>query len=561
MRTSLDNDGWIDDSGNFDPEKFYKKHPRLSWLILTSTDGSDRELGPFNILSYAQKSQYKNYIYRTHLDGIARMPIDHYDYAESYQKFYNHIRSESDPEIYVANSHPYFTRSALQILIEGPPRSLEHFSFVMMSALVYFKRQGADFINDPFYETGRLINSIPAAAQLKSFYIDLRARVQNPENTWEKDCVQLFTQQGLLNWVNAQIKVLDKKMKNPTANAKNEKPNGGGSPLDAMLKRKLDITDHSEAIAEEAQAKLGQLIGLQEVKSHIKGYVSQVLYERARRNVTGHEAERDFRNMIFMGPPGVGKTTVAKYLGEVLSAYGVLPEKQSIVIPASDLIGGFVGQTEMLVRQLVNEGRGGLIVIDEFDIMAKSSGSTFDTRAIDTLNGLVDKEREHGTVFVLTGYKKEVGELLDKNAGLSRRFPHRIAFDHYTDHELQDIFKSVCNRRGYEIAEDVLSDFGSVVSAALCALGDKFGNASTVETIVGLMEISRSRRFDDVLLSHIANGGSIPEYLLKEFTRLDADDIPQFDTQNGIFKLSESGLPFRQQSGQHDMDINSPALT
>jgi len=577
--TNLDDvsDG-SDDSGNFDPEKFHNKNyrDRNFWVLAAQTNGSDSELSVYNGLSAVNKVAYKIYLFTQRLEQIGVEPSDH-GYAHSYSSAYQTPPGEYD----YRNRENFITRKALQIIIEGPPRCKEHFSFVLMSALIHYQKQGVDFTENPFYETASLVSSIPDLAQLKSYYADLKSHIRNPEHVWEQECVSLFTESRLLNWVDAQMKALDhqingkpkaerkpepieEKAQSPqparaSQSAKNNQPDDLPS-LDVLMQRKLDIVDHSDATPEQAQEQLDSLIGLEDVKKHVHGYATRVLYDRVREKVTGLRPEQDFRNMIFYGPPGVGKTTVAKYLGAVLSAHGILPTKQSIVIPASDIIGAFVGQTEVLLRQLFNQGRGGLIAIDEFDILAKSNGSSFDMRAIDTLNGLVDKEKEHGTIFVLTGYKAEVNALLEKNPGLARRFPHRVMFEHYSSVELDEIFTAVCERRGYTIDEDIMVEFRRGIMDAQGRLGDKFGNASIVETIVGLMENSHSLRFDGEFLQSVLNGGEIDDALKRKFRSFDVHDVPSFDIAEGVFKLSGLGQPLTPGARTFDAAADAPKV-
>ncbi|KAF4954475.1 hypothetical protein FGADI_5254 [Fusarium gaditjirri] len=136
-------------------------------------------------------------------------------------------------------------------------------------------------------------------------------------------------------------------------------------------------------------------------------------------------------NFLFRGPPGTGKTTAARKMGQVYYDLGFLANTEVIEVSATELIGQYVGHTGPKVQQLLDKALGRVLFIDEAYRLA--SESSFAREAVDELVDCVTKPKYHGKlIIILAGYVQDINTLLGINPGMSSRFPESIDFDPLT---------------------------------------------------------------------------------------------------------------------------------
>ena len=191
---------------------------------------------------------------------------------------------------------------------------------------------------------------------------------------------------------------------------------------------------------EEAMQAIDQMIGLGNVKVFLRDLVNNIQWGAADR-VPG--------NYIFSGPPGTGKTTVARKIGEILGHMNILRRKVNNVVEvrAADLLNG----SKTLVKEVEN-ARGGILFIDEAHQLEQ--GGEQGHAIIRELVPIVeDPEIRADTCFICAGYPAPMRRFLEVDAGLARRFPvtNRIRFNDYTADELVQILKSMVQARGERI--------------------------------------------------------------------------------------------------------------
>ncbi|KAF5631693.1 NFX1-type zinc finger-containing protein [Fusarium sp. NRRL 52700] len=136
-------------------------------------------------------------------------------------------------------------------------------------------------------------------------------------------------------------------------------------------------------------------------------------------------------NFLFRGPPGTGKTTAARKMGQVYYDLGFLASTEVIEVSATELVGQYVGHTGPKVQQLVDKALGRVLFIDEAYRLA--SESSFAREAVDELVDCVTKPKYHGKlIIILAGYVQDINTLLGINPGMSSRFPESIDFEPLT---------------------------------------------------------------------------------------------------------------------------------
>lgn len=136
-------------------------------------------------------------------------------------------------------------------------------------------------------------------------------------------------------------------------------------------------------------------------------------------------------SFLFCGPPGTGKTTTARKMGQVYYDMGFLDSVSVEECSATDMIAEWVGQTGPKVRKLLSKARGKVLLIDEAYRLAggTSTGHDFAAEAVNELIAcMTSPEYERNMIIILAGYTEGMDKLLSTNPGLSSRFPERVDF-------------------------------------------------------------------------------------------------------------------------------------
>jgi SpoVK/Ycf46/Vps4 family AAA+-type ATPase len=191
-------------------------------------------------------------------------------------------------------------------------------------------------------------------------------------------------------------------------------------------------------------AKLAGMVGLTSVKREVTDLVN-LLASARRRQEAGLPVPSLSRHLIFSGPPGTGKTTVARLYGQLLAALGVLAQGQLVEVGRADLVGQYVGLTEKKTTEVFQRARGGVLFIDEAYSLARGG---FGAESIDTLVKLMEDHRDE-VVVIAAGYAQEITKFLASNPGLSSRFSTRIEFPNYSPDELVTIVDQHATAAGY----------------------------------------------------------------------------------------------------------------
>ncbi|GAA2718730.1 right-handed parallel beta-helix repeat-containing protein [Micromonospora olivasterospora] len=210
----------------------------------------------------------------------------------------------------------------------------------------------------------------------------------------------------------------------------------------------------SAGVAQAVQDLLGRLnsmVGLDAVKREVTDVIDLIASTEARTRA-GLPTPTISRHLVFAGPPGTGKTSVARLYGQLLNAMGVLRTGQLVEVSRADLVGEYVGHTAVKTTDVFNRARGGVLFIDEAYALT-GQGNDFGREAIDTLVKLMEDHRDD-IVVIAAGYTGDMRRFLANNVGLASRFSRQIPFESYTSSELVSILQTLARDGGFDFSND-----------------------------------------------------------------------------------------------------------
>jgi len=301
------------------------------------------------------------------------------------------------------------------------------------------------------------------------------------------------------------------------------------------IKERLKL-DVDQALLDEAMSELDELIGLDTIKQDVNELIKLTKYYR--------EMDRDIlkafsMHAIFMGNPGTGKTTVARILGKVYKALGLLERGHLIDADASDLVAGYVGQTYDKTKKLIAKAMGGVLFIDEAysitDSAASGSGADFGKKAIAAL--IKEMEDHRGEFAVIAaGYPDNMKQFKESNPGIQSRFDRTFHFQDFTEAELWDIAVIMLSQKGLKADKQAEARLKEYISHLFAGRNKFFGNARSIRKLVEKAHRNHELRMADLPKAKRTK---------KALDTLLLDDIGEFASDDKGGRRKEIGFKFK----------------
>jgi len=208
-------------------------------------------------------------------------------------------------------------------------------------------------------------------------------------------------------------------------------------PLKDTIEYNIDMKSINNI--KEPLENLNNMIGMEKLKNNI---VNQIIYFIQKLHLTENTKNGDFMHTVIYGPPGTGKTEIAKIIGKIFCGLGVLKKNKFKKATRADLIAGYLGQTALKTKELVEECLGGVLFIDEaYALGNMEKRDSFAKECIDTLCEALSDNKEN-LMVIIAGYEEELDKcFFSYNQGLNSRFPWRFKTDDYNALDLKLIFE------------------------------------------------------------------------------------------------------------------------
>ena len=216
-----------------------------------------------------------------------------------------------------------------------------------------------------------------------------------------------------------------------------------------------------------------------------------------RRRQQGLKEADVSKHLVFYGNPGTGKTSVARILARVYHELGILKKGQLVEVDRSGLVAGYIGQTAIKTKEVIDSAMGGILFIDEaYTLSASTSQGDFGQEAIDTLLKAMEDHRDE-FIVVVAGYTDLMQKFLDSNPGLRSRFNKFINFPDYTVDELTQIFSFTAAKNGYKADNDALTWVKEYYHAKTARREANFANARDVRNLFEKAVTAQANRLAD----------------------------------------------------------------
>ncbi|MEW1824116.1 right-handed parallel beta-helix repeat-containing protein [Streptomyces sp. NPDC088196] len=240
-------------------------------------------------------------------------------------------------------------------------------------------------------------------------------------------------------------------------------------------------------------AELDALVGLESVKLEVTGLINLNKMTK-RRTEMGLPMPPMSRHLVFAGPPGTGKTTVARLYGAVLAELGILSQGHIVEVARADLVAQIIGGTAIKTSEVFNRALGGVLFIDEAYTLTNQSrgtGPDFGQEAVETLMKLMEDHRDE-IVVIAAGYSEHMDRFLASNPGMASRFARTVEFPNYAPQELVTIVRGLCGKHYYELADDALQALSRYFEDV--PKGPTFGNGRVARQVFESMISTQASR-------------------------------------------------------------------
>lgn len=260
--------------------------------------------------------------------------------------------------------------------------------------------------------------------------------------------------------------------------------------------------------------ELNNLVGMENIKNDILSLINIINIIKFR-NKEGLPEQKLSLHSVFIGPPGTGKTTIARILSNIYHSLELLPENNFVETDRSGLVAGYVGQTAIKTDEIINKAKNGILFIDEaYTLKRGNSDNDYGQEAIDILLKRMEDSREN-LIIIVAGYETEMNHFINSNPGLKSRFNRYFHFNDYNSTELTEIYRRIADKSGFVLKDEAQKRLNNLFENLCSTKDDKFGNARLARNI-----------FEKTFEKHANRTSTIAPITRDILTTIEEVDIP-----------------------------------
>lgn len=235
-----------------------------------------------------------------------------------------------------------------------------------------------------------------------------------------------------------------------------------------------------------AEQELQDMIGLKRLKEEMQEARLLALFSKERQELCLEDSGENRHHMLFLGNPGTGKTTVARLVGQIYHAIGLLSKGHTVETNRAKLMGEFIGQTEKKIKEAIEEARGGVLFVDEAYTLVVGHDNDSKDYGKEVINALLPvlSDPNPDLIVIFAGYEDKMTELLRTNSGLKDRFPLHFHFDDFSAAELLEIAIQILEKRNFTLTETAYTELQKVIEEATRHRNEDFGNGRWVHNFI-----------------------------------------------------------------------------
>lgn len=235
-----------------------------------------------------------------------------------------------------------------------------------------------------------------------------------------------------------------------------------------------------------AEQELQEMIGLKRLKEEMQEARLLALFSKERQELCLEDSGENRHHMLFLGNPGTGKTTVARLVGRIYHAIGLLSKGHTVETNRAQLMGEFIGQTEKKIKEAIEEARGGVLFVDEAYTLVAGHDNDSKDYGKEVINALLPvlSDPNPDLIVIFAGYEDKMTELLRTNSGLKDRFPLHFHFDDFSAAELLEIAIQILEKRNFTLTETAYTELQKVIEEATRHRNEDFGNGRWVHNFI-----------------------------------------------------------------------------